>query len=367
MKSKRAGVLSQFCGIAVFLLLTSACVRVSSLPAKFPYANTKASSERFSSSSEVVEIPVLTSLQKPSDTVTLPPAATLTPNPAINPTKMPMQTPTGTPQPELYLDQNYYCREQPDRYSAEVWTFSKGETLKVIYTKENWYLIEFSDPQTHDTACWIGGGIMEGADVASEAAPKKAEFSDDEPYIYLPQNTRCREGNSRIFRDVWFFEAGTSLNIIAIDEQGWYKVEFIDPRTNDTNCWIGIGEVHGDITSLPVVTIPDPLLQNLQDVTVSQRAITISFRDKGIVDGDRIKLTINDQILIDDYTLTESFFWVKIALDQGENTVLVTALNEGDDPPNSVEMHISHVVGGPAKQETHAFAGIHSKMIITAP
>lgn len=269
--------------------------------------------------------------------------------------------------PELYLDQNYYCREQPDRYSEEVWTFSKGETLKVLYTKENWYLIEFSDPRTHDTACWIGGGIIQGEEIAIENAPQKAEFSVDEPYIYLPQNTRCREGNSMIFRDVWFFEAGTSLNIIAIDEIGWYKIEFYDPRTYDKYCWIGTGEVHGDISSLPVVTIPDPLLQHLEDVTVSQREITINFRDKGLVDGDRIKLTVNDQILLEDYTLSERYYWVKISLNKGENTVLITALNEGDDPPNSVEIHLSHVVEGLSTQEAHAFQGIHSKLIITAP
>jgi len=239
--------------------------------------------------------------------------------------------------------------------------------LKVLYSKDNWNLIQFSDPRTYDTACWIGGGIFQGEGIASEIPPQKPEFSSDEPYIYLPQNTRCREGNSKIFRDVWFFEAGTSLNIVAMDERGWYKVEFYDPRTDETNCWIGIGEVNGDTSSLPVIKIPDPLLQHIEDVTVSQREIRLSFRDKGLVDGDRIRLIVNDQILVNDYVLTDRSFGVTVKLNQGENTALITALNEGTDPPNSAEIQISHVVSGPSIQEAHAFSGFYTQLIITAP
>jgi len=269
----------------------------------------------------------------------------------------------------LYLDKNYYCREKPDRDSEEVWTFSKGQTLNVLSINNNWYLIEFSDPRTHDTACWIGGGVVQGDEVAggSEVAPKKPEFSSEEPYIYLPQNTRCREGNSKSFKDVWFFQAETSLNIIAVDEFGWYKVEFFDPRTNETTCWIGTGEVHGDTSSLPVIKIPDPLLQHLQGVTVSQRKITISLWDKGLVDGDRIRLTVNDQIRLHDYILTEDPFEIDVTLNHGENTIIILALNEGTESPNTVQIHISHVVSGLATQEAHAFPHINSQIIVTAP
>jgi len=81
--------------------------------------------------SDGFDVPVETVSQNTQNSATPQPLAIMPPTHTVSPATSTTQTPTNTLMPELYLDQNYYCREQPDRYSEEVWTFSKGKTLKV--------------------------------------------------------------------------------------------------------------------------------------------------------------------------------------------------------------------------------------------
>jgi len=85
------------------------------------------------------------------------------------------------------------------------------------------------------------------------------------PTFHLSMDARCREGNSRDFEDVWFFNKGTVLKIIGTDRNGWYKIEFYDSGTNDTSCWIGAGTgyVQGDESSIPYVEPPPQPSQRL--------------------------------------------------------------------------------------------------------
>ena len=86
------------------------------------------------------------------------------------------------------------------------------------------------------------------------------------------------------------------------------------------------------------------------DVTVDKNAIEISVRDNASVDGDRIDLFVNGNKVMGDVQLTSSPQTVRVKLNSGENTIQVTALNEGTHSPNTVEVRISNVTQGSAVQ-----------------
>ena len=104
------------------------------------------------------------------------------------------------------------------------------------------------------------------------------------------------------------------------------------------------------------------------DVTVSQTEVQISVRDNAAIDGDRIDLYVNDVKVMSDVTLTSSPHTVSVKLNSGENVVKVTALNEGDQSPNTVEVSISHVTQGTAVQISSGLsAGASASFKVIAP
>ena len=86
------------------------------------------------------------------------------------------------------------------------------------------------------------------------------------------------------------------------------------------------------------------------DVTVNDNVIEISVRDNASVDGDRIDLFVNGKKVMGDVLLTSSPQTVRVKLNSGENTIQVTALNEGTHSPNTVEVSITNVTEGNAVQ-----------------
>jgi hypothetical protein len=59
---------------------------------------------------------------------------------------------------------------------------------------------------------------------------------------------------------------------------------------------------------------------------------------------------------------------VSVKLNSGENTVTVVALNEGDSPPNTVEVTVSNVVQGDSVQVSQGLAtGQSASFTIFAP
>jgi len=185
--------------------------------------------------------------------------------------------------------------------------------------------------------------------------------------IYLTQPSRCRTGNSKDFPDAWFFDAGTTLEIIGTDGNGWYKIKINDPKTSKTECWRGTGNVRGSVSSIPVVKTPPPQLRNLSNVSVNSREIVISVWDNASIDGDRIRLTLNNTVLLGDYTLTGSPYKIPVTLNAGANTLIVTALNVGSQSPNTVTVKISNVTSGSSEQTAAGLLAGASQMIITAP
>jgi hypothetical protein len=153
----------------------------------------------------------------------------------------------------------------------------------------------------------------------------------------------------------------TSGEFDVWDDQTNYWVLWAKAANTPDDCYVEAAiQVDPD-----AISPPGP---GLGDVTVSQRDITISVRDHASIDGDRIDLFVNGAKVLSDYTLTSSSHSVAVTLNSGENSVMVTALNEGSSSPNTVEVSVSHVVSGnPVQVSTGLLTGQSEGFKIHAP
>ena len=79
---------------------------------------------------------------------------------------------------------------------------------------------------------------------------------------------------------------------------------------------------------------------NLGDLTTTSKVVIIECRDHEYVDGDRIKLMVNNAIIHPNLTLTGTFYRVDVDLKQGHNNIYFVALNEGTSRPNTAQMRV---------------------------
>lgn len=76
----------------------------------------------------------------------------------------------------------------------------------------------------------------------------------------------------------------------------------------------------------------------LGDIETKSEYIIIKCRDHEYVDGDRIKLMLNNSIVHPNISLTSVFYVIDIDLDEGYNNIDFVALNEGDSSPNTAQL-----------------------------
>ena len=76
----------------------------------------------------------------------------------------------------------------------------------------------------------------------------------------------------------------------------------------------------------------------LGDIETKSEYIIIKCRDHEFVDGDRIKLMLNNSIIHPNISLTSTFYVIDIDLDDGYNNIDFIALNEGDSSPNTAQL-----------------------------
>ncbi|MCV9929773.1 hypothetical protein OIU83_19080 [Flavobacterium sp. LS1R49] len=67
---------------------------------------------------------------------------------------------------------------------------------------------------------------------------------------------------------------------------------------------------------------------------------TIRYRDAAFVDGDKIKVYLNDKVIVPEVSLIGEFQEFKINLVEGINKIDFEALNEGFAPPNTAEFQV---------------------------
>lgn len=80
--------------------------------------------------------------------------------------------------------------------------------------------------------------------------------------------------------------------------------------------------------------------QNLGTFTTISNSATIMYRDAQYVDGDMIRIYLNDQIIEPQVYLNSSFKGFEIQLKKGFNKIDFEALNQGESGPNTAEFRV---------------------------
>ena len=80
--------------------------------------------------------------------------------------------------------------------------------------------------------------------------------------------------------------------------------------------------------------------QYLGDFRLNDSSVRIIFRDHEMPDGDRVKITHNDEVLFPDVTLFQNFVGLNLNLVSGFNKIDFIALNQGSSGPNTAEVRV---------------------------
>ncbi len=78
----------------------------------------------------------------------------------------------------------------------------------------------------------------------------------------------------------------------------------------------------------------------LGELETDSKYILIKCRDHEYVDGDRIKLLLNNIVIHPNINLTGSYYTIDIDLDEGYNNIEFVALNEGESSPNTAQLSV---------------------------
>lgn len=78
----------------------------------------------------------------------------------------------------------------------------------------------------------------------------------------------------------------------------------------------------------------------LGDVKSNGKFVGVVFRDHEYVDGDRIRVYLNDKVVDPNIFLTGSFKGLNLDLEKGFNRIDFEALNEGTSSPNTAQINV---------------------------
>lgn len=79
---------------------------------------------------------------------------------------------------------------------------------------------------------------------------------------------------------------------------------------------------------------------NLGELSTKSKIIVIKCRDHEYVDGDRIRLMLNNAVIHPNIVLKGDFFVIDVDLVEGYNTINFVALNEGTSSPNTAQLKV---------------------------
>ncbi|MBI9106868.1 MAG: hypothetical protein JEZ04_08985 [Spirochaetales bacterium] len=110
-------------------------------------------------------------------------------------------------------------------------------------------------------------------------------------------------------------------------------------------------------------------VSGLSDITVSSRIIEITLTDNGsVIDDDTISISLNGSVLDAKHILAGSpGTSLTLYLQEGTNTLSITAVNEGSVSPNTAEITFTDVTEGEVVQEWRLLEGETGTLSISAP
>ncbi|MBC9798249.1 hypothetical protein [Sinomicrobium weinanense] len=178
---------------------------------------------------------------------------------------------------------------------------------------------------------------------AQEMLPKKSIPIRAENSA-LP-NTNTPENNSSIFSSPEFLPSpnlnlnknntNSSFDLSTSESDNFMeKEQFLNPGTKyekRLNRRQGEGEDRGGNYKVT---------RYLGDFKTKSRAVKIVCRDHEYVDGDRVRIYLNDSIVVDDIVLEGGYKGFDLPLQKGFNKIDFQALNQGTSGPNTAELRI---------------------------
>lgn len=85
--------------------------------------------------------------------------------------------------------------------------------------------------------------------------------------------------------------------------------------------------------------------QYFGEVRTKTKFVQVLARDFEFADGDRIKVLVNDRVVVADLTLDNDFRGIQLTLEEGFNKIDFEALNQGTSGPNTAEFRVSNDKG----------------------
>lgn len=85
--------------------------------------------------------------------------------------------------------------------------------------------------------------------------------------------------------------------------------------------------------------------QDLGSFNSKSNFVNVKYRDFGEIDGDQIRIYVNDKIVVNNATLNSDYQGFKIDLIKGFNKVEFEALNQGTLGPNTADFQVYDDVG----------------------
>jgi len=79
---------------------------------------------------------------------------------------------------------------------------------------------------------------------------------------------------------------------------------------------------------------------SLGTISSSSKTVKIECRDHSYVDGDRIRIYINEKVVSDNIGLKGNYYVVYLNLEEGYNRIDFQALNQGTSGPNTAELKV---------------------------
>ena len=103
----------------------------------------------------------------------------------------------------------------------------------------------------------------------------------------------------------------------------------------------------------------------LGKLETDSKTIRIVCRDHSYVDGDRVKLYVNDVVIRRSITLKAGYYTIDIQLREGFNRIDIEALNQGSSGPNTAEFKVLDENGGLlASKEWNILTGYIATLVV---
>lgn len=106
----------------------------------------------------------------------------------------------------------------------------------------------------------------------------------------------------------------------------------------------------------------------LGDIKTHAKQVTIQYRDHEYVDGDKVRVYVNGDIMVSNVTLSGSFKGFVLTLQDGFNKIDFEALNQGSSGPNTAQLQILDETGAVlASYEWNLLTGNKATAIVVRP